>query len=126
MAETILIDTNVFVDYLRNHPPSISFIESLQGKSILFSAITETELLAGSDNNVPEVRSKLLQMLFTLAKVDVSNPAALLAGDLCRKYHMSIPDAIIAATCIQVGATLITKNKKDFESIRELSLKVPY
>jgi len=46
----MLIDTNIFVDHLRGYTPAVKFFESLKGKeNILFSAITEAELIAGEE-----------------------------------------------------------------------------
>ena len=46
----MLIDTNVFVDHLRGYAPAVAFFESLTSKdNVLFSAITEAELVAGQE-----------------------------------------------------------------------------
>ncbi len=125
--QVMLIDTNVFVDHLRNFSPASHFFEELDDEDeILFSAITESELLAGSANNIPEKREKLLQFLNKYFKIPVDNSCAALAGDISRKYGVEIPDAIIAATALLNNAKLVTKNVKDFIRVRDISVITPY
>ena len=125
--EAIVIDTNIFVDHLRNFAPAVKFFESIiEREDIYFSAITEAELIAGKANNDNDSREKLLHFLHRWNKLPVDNPLVMIAGDLSRKYGMSIPDAIIASTALSNGAELITKNTKDFNKIPGLKIKSPY
>lgn len=123
----ILIDTNIFVDHLRNFPPAARYFESLlENKEVFFSAITEAELLAGSANEDTAKREKLLSLLSQWTKIPVTNPIAVSAGDLSRQHQLEIPDAIIAATTLLNNATLITKNIKDFKKVPKLLIQTPY
>ena len=123
----ILIDTNIFVDHLRNFMPAVKFFESIIGREdIIFSAITEAELVAGKSNNDPEKKEKLLHFLYRWNKIPVTNPISLQAGDICREYNLEIPDAIIAATALQNNAEFFTKNTKDFKKIIAIKIKEPY
>ena len=99
-TKLVVIDSAIFVDYLRNYQPSISFFQSIpvdKRTEILFSAITETELITGRSCNDGEVRIKVLKMLSSFTKIKVDNSIALCAGDLCRLHNVDLPDAIIAA-----------------------------
>ena len=123
----ILIDTNVFIDFLRGHHPAVKFFEALFGREdALFSAITEAELVAGKECNDYNKKEKLLHFLHSWKKIEVSNQIAVLAGDISREYEILIPDAIIASTAIVCKAELLTKNTKDFQKIENLRLKQPY
>lgn len=125
--ETILIDTNIFIDYLRNFKPAVEFFQSIiEREDVYFSAITEAELIAGNGNNNPEKREKLLHFLHRWNKIPVDNPMVILAGDLSRNCRTSIPDSIIAATALTVNARLLTKNVKHFDNIPNLKIKSPY
>lgn len=126
MEKKILIDTNIFIDHLRGYTPAVDFFSSLSQKEVLFSAITESELLAGSINQSTEKRELLLQFLEQWTKISVDNPLAVTAGDLSRVYKMDIPDAIIAASALQEGSVLITRNIKDFQKIKGLKVIAPY
>ena len=124
----ILLDTDIFIDYLRNFKPTLDFFESLQQReNVFFSAITEAELIAGSANDNPEKKEVLMRFLFCWNKIDVTNPIAVMAGDLKRKHNILLPDAIIAATVLlHHDMELLTRNVKDFKKIKGLIVKAPY
>lgn len=123
----LLIDTNIFVDHLRGYSPANKFFESISSKNdIIFSSITEAELVAGKECKDSGKKQLLLQFLHRWEKIPVSNPIAVLAGDLSREHGLDIPDAIIGATAIINKAELLTKNIKDFKLISSLKVTVPY
>jgi predicted nucleic acid-binding protein len=122
-----LLDTNIFVDHLRDHPPAVAFLEALRdADDVAFSCLTEAELLAGRANADPARRGALLRFLQRWTKIEVSNPIAELAGDLCRTCGLAVPDAIVAATALRHGASLITRNVSDFRRVRGLKVRSPY
>ena len=123
----ILIDTNVFVDHLRGHKPATEFFESLTTRDdVIFSAITEAELIAGKECNDSNKREILLRFLHRWDKMPVSNQIALMAGDISRDHDLEAPDAIIAATALVNKAEVVTKNVKDFKRVTDLEINVPY
>ncbi len=123
-----VIDSSIFIDHFRGYPSATSFFESLIDEA-LFSAITETELLTGSQCATAETRKNILQFLAKFEKVNVDNSIAQLAGDLSREHKnngLEIGDALIAATALINKAELLTRNLKDFEKIKGLKVKSPY
>ncbi|MBI3035616.1 type II toxin-antitoxin system VapC family toxin [Candidatus Woesearchaeota archaeon] len=123
----MLIDTNIFVDRLRNYAAGVRFFESIAGKeNVIFSAITGAELLAGKANEDSSKRAKLSRFLRQWDKKVIDNPVSALAGDLCRKHGLAIPDALVAATALLNNAELITKNVKDFKKVPDLRLNILY
>src|SRR3989344_9164065 len=109
-----LIDTNIFIDHFRGYAPAIGFFESLDPDSIIFSAISEAEVITGKQCNELKKKEEILQFLRKWRKIDANNPIAVKAGDLARKYGMELADAFIAATAILNGAELLTRNVGDF------------
>ncbi len=125
----VVIDSSIFVDFLRQYGPSVAFFKSIskdERKDILFSAITETELISGKSCEDKEVKNIVLGMLNSFNKIDIDNQTALKAGDLSRTYGLDVPDAIIAATSLINNAELLTRNINDFKNIKELKVKSPY
>ena len=122
-----LLDTNIFIDYLREYGPSIDFFKEIKNRDIIFSAITETEIITGKICNDKSKKEIILGFLSKWKKIEVTNPIAIIAGDICRnKDHIETADAIIAATAIFHGAELLTKNVKHFREIEGLKVRTPY
>lgn len=96
-------------------------------KPLIISAITEAELFAGRTMRDAESveRTELLLSVFEI--VSVNSGVAREAGRLKREYDCSLPDALIAATAILLGAELITRNERHFKMIPVLfKFTVPY
>tara|TARA_Y100000310_G_C20450344_1_gene700404 strand:+ start:402 stop:788 length:387 start_codon:yes stop_codon:yes gene_type:complete len=122
----IVIDSNILIDYLRGHAPAKRFIMDLPDQGVLFSAVVETELLAGQENKDVVVRAMLLQMLSKWSKVPVDNTIAMMAGDIVREYGVQTPDALVAATALESESILYTNNIKHFHHIKNLKVRKPY
>ena len=123
----IMLDTDIFVDHLRGYPPAVSFFGSLTPeREVLFSAVTEAELISGKDCKNGIKKELLLHFLHRWTKIPVSNQVAELAGDLVRDYSLALPDALIAATALVSKAELLTRNIKDFKDVPHLLVKAPY
>lgn len=109
----LLVDTDIFIDHLRGAN------ELRPGRHRLhYSVITRAELLAG--NTATEAVNLLLS---PFREVPVDRPVAERAGRVRREFGMRLPDALIAATALEHGLSLVTRNRKDFENIRQLKLK---
>ena len=122
----ILIDSDIFIDHFRNYAPATRLFESLKGEEVIFSAITETEIVAGQQCSLPDKKSAVLQFLHQWKKSEVTNAVAVLAGDLVRTFGIPLADSVLAATALLHGATVYTKNTKDFRRVKDLKVKVPY
>ena len=121
-----LIDTNIFIDHFRGHALATDFFESLDQDNIIFSAISEAEIITGKQCNELKKKEEILQFLRKWQKIDANNSIAIKAGDLAREYSMELADAFIAATAILHKAELLTRNVRDFKQIKELRVKSPY
>ncbi|HLC53855.1 MAG TPA: type II toxin-antitoxin system VapC family toxin [Candidatus Nanoarchaeia archaeon] len=119
-----VVDTSIFIDHLRGHRPATDFFNS--ATELLFSALTEVELLTGKSCDNAEKREGILQFLKRWEKIEVDNPIAVIAGDLRRKHDITISDAIIAATALVRKATLLTRDVNDFKSIQGLTVRSLY
>ena len=109
----LLLDTDIFIDHLRGAN------ELRPGRHRLhYSVITRAELLAG--NAAPEAVNLLLS---PFREIPVNRVVAERAGRVRRESGARLPDALIAATALEHGLSLVTRNRKDFENIRQLRLK---
>ncbi|MBI2653790.1 PIN domain-containing protein [Candidatus Woesearchaeota archaeon] len=124
----IVLDTDIFVDFLRGFEKAKRFFEEIKKENyvIYFSAVTETELISGNECNKIERKAEILNILVNFNKVLVSNEIAIKAGDFSRIYNVETADAIIAATTFVIKADLVTRDVEDYKRIKEIRLKVPY
>ena len=126
--KNISLDTDIFIDFLRGFDKAKQFFAGIQREEyvIYFSAITETELISGKECNKIERKAEILRLLDSFNKIAVTNEIAVKAGDFSRIYGVETADATIAATAFLAKADLITRNRSDFEKIKELIVKSPY
>lgn len=119
--EKILVDTDVVVDFLRGYNKRIKNIFQKIEKGEIEGYLTwinVIEIYSGAD---VEKKELILWELFTLFKVLSEDwQTAKLAGQLRRKYHLSLADSIIASFAIVNRLKLLTFNKKDFGRIKEI------
>lgn len=121
----MLVDTDILIDFLRGLPASKAFI--MENKDdILFSAITEAELLSGKKCDEPREKERTIHLLGLFEKIPVDNPLVQTAGDLRRRYGIETPDSIIAASALHTGSILITRNIRHFNKIEGLVVQRPY
>jgi hypothetical protein len=111
----LLVDTDVFIDHLRG------FRELKPGRNrVHYSVITRCELLSG------DVGSALVQRLLDpFRELEVDRAVAERAGRIRRETGVATPDALIAATAIEYDLTLVTRNRKHFDPVKQLRLRDP-
>jgi hypothetical protein len=121
----LLLDTSVFVDYLRNVPVAVAYVEATVEQQFL-SAIVVAELYGGVRDGLE--RNQLDAIVATYDVLPITETLAVDAGLLWRKYRPShgvgLADALLAATALAHGATLVTLNAKHFPMLP--SVLVPY
>lgn len=120
----VLIDTGPILRQLRNHQPTIQLLRELRRRDRLgISVITRLEVRARMHEHERYDTQKLLARFVMF---DVEPNTADLAGDLVARSRtrslISLPDAIIAATALLGGLTLLTYNVTHFAQVRGLSL----
>lgn len=120
----ILLDTCILIDYLRNKPEVVSYIEQKGKNNFILSTVVTIELFKGVRNKT-ELRTlqKELQY-FSLLEIDnnVSSLANKLAENYALSHQMGLGDTLIAATALIYSLELKTYNLKDFQFIPSLKL----
>lgn len=113
----IVLDTTVLIDHLRGVTDAVSAVHRAGRESPLHgSAVSRTEVLRGAHHaELPRIGS-----LFDVVDwVDVTVDIADVAGALAARYRRShsgidVPDHLVAATTIVLGAQLWTSNVRHF------------
>jgi predicted nucleic acid-binding protein len=113
LATELLVDTDVCIDHLRGARP----LRANAG-TIAYSVITRSELFAGRTNE-----ARVEEFLAPFREIAVDRSIAERAGRLRRGSALRTPDALIAATAIEHGLELVTRNLRDFKDIRGLKLR---
>lgn len=120
----LLVDTNILIDYLRQKPKAIAFIEQHGKANLALSPIVIMELFQGVLNRVDFQRTRKALNGFVVLDLDTS--IAQLAMQLQQQYVLShqlgIPDALLAATALIYDLELRTYNLKDFHFIPGIQL----
>ena len=120
-----LLDTCIVIDFLRGKPEAKAFFQSLRVIPFL-SAVTVAELYGGVREG--DERGRLDKLVRTFHTVSVTEVIGIQGGLYRRQYFGShgtgLADALIAATSEDIGADLITLNRKHFPMISRLI--VPY
>ena len=121
-----LIDTDVIIDVSRGNAAAANFVDSLD--DITISIITAHELIVGARN---QREASGIDSLIKTYPVhgELGVQITGLAYELLKRYAkadgLRTFDALIAATAIQVGLTLVSRNRKHFQMIGGLNLEVP-
>jgi predicted nucleic acid-binding protein len=125
MAQRLLLDTDVLIDYLRGVPVAVSYLEGCT-EVLLISVITVAELFAGVREG--RERTTLSAFLGAFEVVPLDRPIAEKGGLYRRDYGKShgtgLGDALIAATAELCQAKVVTLNRKHFPMLKEVL--VPY
>jgi len=109
----LLVDTDILVDHLRTG----SGFEPGDSQ-VWYSVVTRAELFAGraSDESIVE------RLLEALSELPVDRSVGALGGQVRREAGLALPDALIAATALRHGLTLLTRNRRRFERVADLKL----
>lgn len=125
MQSRFLVDTDILIDYLRDKPQAVIFIESTKN-SFFISAITVAELFAGVRDGAE--RANLICFLEACTTIDLDLSIAKTGGlyrrDYGRSHGVGLADALIAATAALHELTMVTLNGKHYPMLK--NVHIPY
>jgi predicted nucleic acid-binding protein len=122
MARSILVDTDVLVDFFRGHSKAVAFVNANSSRIIL-SAIVVAELYAGVKGDAEQATLESFISLFRVVPVgaEIARAGGLYKRDYGKSHSLRLADAILAATAEAEDAELKTLNIKHYPMIKGLS-----
>ncbi len=117
----MLVDTDILIDYLRDRPEAVSFLET-HVDEVCISAVSVAELYQGVREGAE--RTALSRMISALVVLPLTGEIAERAG-LFRRDHggrigCGLADCLIAATAAEHRIRLATLNQKHFAMLDDV------
>ena len=128
MGIKYLWDTNTVIYYLQQLFPQSAetFIDNLlREERPIISAITEIELLcwkAATEKDLEVLNDFITECLV----IELEQPIKIKTAEIRKANRIKLPDAIIAATALVYGLTIISRNIDDFKNIDGLACINPW
>lgn len=122
-----LIDSNAVMGYL-NGDPAPGFLERMEGSfadGAAVSVITWIEVL-GWRGHSELSRAGALRLLRCFRRVELAAEVVDRSIELRTAHSIKLPDAVIAASALCSGLTLVTRNVRDFDRVAGLVVVDPY
>lgn len=123
-----LLDTDILVRCLRGLPETLELARSLTEEGDLHVSVwSELELLSLAQ---PKEEKRTFEFLAPFISHPIIEPIAQRAAAMLRKAgtngeSLRISEAIIAATALQHGLTLVTQNSSNLQRLTELKIHAP-
>ena len=122
----MLVDTDVLIWHLRGLPKATRALDALDRLTI--SAVTYLELLQGFRNRAEMLAVQKSLAMRNTSRLPLTPPvterAIALMETLSLGHGLQLGDALIAATALEHGLTVLTANTKHFSAIEGLTIEV--
>lgn len=121
----VLLDTTVLIDMLRGKEQANVYLRTLRMQPDV-SVVSISELYRGVREGRERIVLDRIRRSFEVVPVDeqIAEQAGLLGRQYFKSHGTGFADALIAASALQVGATLVTHNRRHFPMLHDLI--VPY
>lgn len=122
----MMVDTDILIWYIRGNPRAQEILE--KEKDMAVSAVTYVELVQGMRNKheLQELRRtfRAWDMRLIYISEEISSKAVFFIERHFLSHSLTLADALICATAIVHGKTLITSNDRHYKMIKEVRLKI--
>ena len=121
-----LLDTNILIEAAGNTASAVAALkQAVLSDWVGCSAITRLELFGYPDLTSDE-EAVLVLLTGELEEVAVTSPVIDRAIQIRKSIRIKVPDAIIAATALEMDAVLMTRNEGDFKAVGQLTIMNPW
>jgi len=121
----LVLDTSILIDHLRGGDKWKGILSALKEETELFiPTIVFFELYSGTSSKDIKTSHKILNLVDKFQRIELTEDIAMRAGELYRDIskNLQTPDYIVAASALEIGATVATLNIKHFQNIASLPL----
>jgi predicted nucleic acid-binding protein len=122
---SILVDTDVLIWHLRGYAQATGRLDQLP--ALVMSSVTYFEILQGMRNKLElqAFKKMLAQRQAQLLPITpaITERAGQLLEALTLSHGLSMGDALIAATALEHGLSVLTANTKHFSAVDGLQLE---
>jgi predicted nucleic acid-binding protein len=129
MADLLVLDTAVLIDYQRRSEPARAFVLPLIARNVAaVHPAAAAEMIDGAlhRRDLEDTLKLLASLRRLVVKPGDFDRCLSLQTELRLSHGVTWPDCLIAATCIRLDVPLVTLNDRHFKPIRELSVIRPY
>ncbi len=121
MVGSILLDTDILVDFFRGHRKAVAFVNTHSARIIL-SSIVVAELYAGVKGDAEQIALANFVSLFRVVPVstEIAKAGGLYKRDYGKSHGVGLADAILAATAEAENAELKTLNTRHYPMLKDL------
>ncbi|MBT3176916.1 MAG: type II toxin-antitoxin system VapC family toxin [Desulfobacula sp.] len=121
----MIVDTDVLIWYLKGNENAFDIIENSNNFSI--SVVTYMELVQGMRNK-KELNSlrqalKIWNTQILYVSEEISAKAMFFVEQHFLSHSMQLADALIGATAITYGTSILTANDKHYKILKDLQIK---
>jgi predicted nucleic acid-binding protein len=127
MKTKVLIDTDILIDYLRDHEDGVRYLED-EKRELYTSAINVAELYTGvkNDNEMIAIKEFLTVFKIVIITKEIAESAGLIRNKYYKSHNIGLADAIIAACANSIDSVFVTLNKKHFPMFKSDQILTPY
>ncbi|MCD6532525.1 MAG: type II toxin-antitoxin system VapC family toxin [Deltaproteobacteria bacterium] len=120
----MLVDTDVIIWYMRGNPNALKILEKYRGFTI--SVVTYMELVQGmrNKNELATLRRALKSWNTKIIYIteEISSKAMFYVEQHYLSHSVQLADALIGATAVSHGISLLTGNDKHYKIVKEIKL----
>ncbi len=121
-----LIDSDVLIDISRGKQAAREYVDALaEGWAI--SQVSALELVVGARDkrDLADIDAFLSGYVIVPLRDSIGRRAYELLKLYAKPHGLHVFDSLVAATAMEEGLTLVTRNRKHFGAIEGLSLEIP-
>jgi predicted nucleic acid-binding protein len=121
-----LIDSDVLIDISRDRPEAIDYVDTLPDPWMI-SQVTAMELLVGARDKreVAYLDAFLSSYPVVPLTAAIGERAYQLLKGYAKSHGLHVFDSLVAATALEEGLTLVTKNQRHFAIVNQLIVQKP-